>query len=118
MTTLLQLISNQRVIGAILLLLGVAVLILPLTYYGYIDYVINNSVSQLSSNDISLDLKNAAIHLYNGHPIKEMNTFILIGLSIIGSLFIYVALFFITNKASKLKLLITKKYWQEFKLLP
>lgn len=109
---------NQRLLGACLLLIGIAILIVPITYYGYIDYVIHNSAAQVSQDNITLELKNAAIHLYNGHPIKQIKPWILFSMGLVGALFIYLSAFLLFKRADKIKQLFTFKYWQEFKLLP
>lgn len=113
-----HLMHNQRLIGVFTLLLGLVVLIVPVTYYDYIDYIIRNSVSQIGQDNISLELKNAAIHLYNGHPIKQINAWVLFVMGLAGAILLYISTFLLFNRAEKIKKLFSIQYWQEFTLLP
>ncbi len=90
----------------------------PATYYGYIDYVIQNSVILLNIDEAPLELKQAAIQIFNGHPIMHLDTNMLLSMAFLGCVIIYVSILVLINKASVLRSLFTKAYWKKFTLLP
>ena len=108
----------NKLLGFSFSIIGLILCFLPLTYYGYLDYVIYNSVVMLNLDSITLELKDAAIQLFNGHPILKVSNTYLITLAFLGVIFIFIGVLAFIGKLSYLKEILTKKYWTEFKLTP
>jgi hypothetical protein len=108
----------RRTVAVSLFLLGLSVFSLVVTYYSYIDWVIYNTSVMMNVDSVTLEIKNAAIQLYNGHPIKLIDNTVVISIAFLSLFVMYLgALIFMMNKKSLLNIF-TKRYWTNFTLLP
>tara|TARA_B100000749_G_C18445468_1_gene474107 strand:- start:3431 stop:3769 length:339 start_codon:yes stop_codon:yes gene_type:complete len=112
------LISKKRILGISLLITGSIIATLPFVYYGYLEYVIGNSVIMLNFDDANISLRQAAIQLFNGHPISKMPLKYLLSVSSIGIFIAYLGVFISSSRKHSIRSIFTKDYWKTFKLLP
>lgn len=106
--------NKKIIISAILFLLGIAFLFLPMTYYGFLDYIVENTVINMNINRDTLETDKAAIAIYNGAGLTFLSKWVLDVLAITGFLFIY-ATAIVSVVGRKV---LTKKYWTTFSFKP
>lgn len=112
------LISKKRIFGISLLVTGGIIAALPFAYYGYLEYVIGNSVIMLNFDDANISLRQAAIQIFNGHPISKIPLKYLLSVSFTGILISYLGTFLASSSKHTVKSIFTKEYWKTFKVLP
>ena len=57
---------NKYIASFFAFLFSMVLLFLPLTYYGFIDYVVENTIININLNRDTLETDKAAIAIYNG----------------------------------------------------
>lgn len=104
---------NKYIASFFAFLLAMALLFLPLTYYGFIDYVIENTVININLNRDTLETDKAAIAIYSGAELNFFPNWALNVLVLLGFLSLYasIAILFIGKK------ILSKEYWITFTMI-
>lgn len=101
---------NKYIASFFTFILALVLLFLPLTYYGFIDYVIENTVININLNRDTLETDKAAVAIYNGAELNFLPSWILNMLALFGFLSLYISMvvLFVGRKV------LTKQYWTKF----
>ncbi len=106
--------NKKYAISLIVFLLSIFTLFLPLTYYGFIDYIIENTIINININKDTLETEKAAVAIYNGAGLNFIPMWLLHALTIIGMVLLYVSIAIPTVG----KKILTKQYWLTFRMKP
>jgi len=101
---------NKKLLSTVLAIIGLLMLYLPATYYGFIDYIIDNTIINMNLEKDSLETEKAALALYQGADLSFLPNWFLYILTALGFSLIYssYAILRIGRKA------LTRAYWVSF----
>jgi len=93
--------------------LAAGLLFLPLTYYGFIDYIVENTVINMNLDKDTLETEKAAVAIFNGAGLNFIPEWLLHLLAILGGASVYfaIAIPIFGNK------IFSKEYWTTFSLV-
>lgn len=106
--------NKKNILSVFFMLLGVAFLLLPMTYYGFLDYIVENTVISMNISKDTLETEKAAMAIYSGAELTFIPAWVLNLLASLGLLSVYasIAILFVGKKA------FTKEYWTTFRIKP
>jgi hypothetical protein len=105
---------NKNVISGVLIVLSLLVLYTPATYYGFLDYVINNTVINMNLDRDTIETEKASVAIFNGAGLNFLSNITLCLMTIAGMLLLYTGMIvkFIGTEV------LTKAYWINFRIRP
>lgn len=105
---------KQNIASAVLITCSIIFLFIPVTYYGFLDYIIENTIINMNLGRDNLETEKASVALFNGAGLTFISQWKLNLMIVFGFLFLYAGLSvkFIGKK------LFEKSYWRTFRVRP
>lgn len=115
MNKLQQFLKNKKaryIISGVSFLLAILFLFLPITYNGFMEYIVQNTIINMNTSQDMLEVQKASVAIYRGASIEMLPSWALYLLSVIGCLFLYLGFAILLVREH----LLEKAYWTSFNL--
>ncbi len=115
MSKLRQYLKNKKsrlIIAGISFLLAALLLFIPITYDGFMAYIIQNTIINMNTAQDMLEVQKASVAIYRGANIEMLSSWSLYLLTILGCLFLYLGIAILCVRER----LLTTAYWTSFNL--
>jgi hypothetical protein len=106
--------KNKNTLSIILVISSILFLFLPATYYGFLDYIVDNTIINMNLERDTLETDKASLAIFNGAKLEFMSTGFLSLLTILGFISLYAGVAIKLVGFSFLK----REYWKSFRIKP
>jgi hypothetical protein len=110
--TLLNL-AKEHWISILLAVVAAILLFIPATYFGLISYMVKNSIIMLNISEMTDEMIQASVGLYNGMVIEIVPIWVNFLLAFMGIFSLYISVYLIKYKDNK-KAILRKSYWIKY----
>jgi hypothetical protein len=106
--------KSKNTLSLVLIALSLFFFFLPATYYGFVDYIIDNTVINMNLERDTIETDKASIAIFNGAKLDFISTWWLSLLTILGFVTLYLGVVIKLVGFSFLR----KDYWITFRIKP
>ncbi len=100
-------------VSILLIVLSGVLLFIPLTYFGFLSYMVKNSVVMLNIAEMTEAMVQASVGLYNGMVIKVLPVWVVYMLAVLGGVCAYMSVYLVKYHDNK-RAILRKDYWLKY----